>query len=167
MLEQWKVVLGKCGRQYVDQPIVIDVSEGHAHVGLCLPISTNRDPAGKSRLFERTVALIQIQIIRIGIIRHLYETDMAVDADTIATMDAAYSVLKQLGAVLEEIQIRPLYQIVGRFSCTTSGPLLARTASDYLAEDEAGAEGRLVDHFLQQSKLIQIQFNNFEPGNRC
>jgi aspartyl-tRNA(Asn)/glutamyl-tRNA(Gln) amidotransferase subunit A len=69
-----------------------------------------RDPSSSDEPVPDYAASLagDIKGLRIGIIRHLYETDMAVDADTIATMDAAYGVLKQLGAVLEEIQIRPL-----------------------------------------------------------
>ncbi len=49
-----------------------------------------------------------IEGLRIGVIRHLYEQDIAVDDDTLAATNAAYEVLADLGARLEEVRIRPL-----------------------------------------------------------
>ncbi len=48
--------------------------------------------------------------LRIGVIRHLYEQDMTVDSDTRTAMDAAYEVLAGLGAILEEIRVRPMVE---------------------------------------------------------
>jgi aspartyl-tRNA(Asn)/glutamyl-tRNA(Gln) amidotransferase subunit A len=46
--------------------------------------------------------------LRIGLVRHWYEADRRASDDTIAAMDAAIAVLRDLGAVVEEITLAPL-----------------------------------------------------------
>jgi aspartyl-tRNA(Asn)/glutamyl-tRNA(Gln) amidotransferase subunit A len=45
--------------------------------------------------------------MRIGVLRHLYETDVPVAASLKAALEAAFDVLRGLGAELEDAQIRP------------------------------------------------------------
>jgi aspartyl-tRNA(Asn)/glutamyl-tRNA(Gln) amidotransferase subunit A len=48
-----------------------------------------------------------IRGLRIGVLRHLYEENVAVAPEVKAAMEAAYDVLRGLGATLEEVRIRP------------------------------------------------------------
>ena len=48
-----------------------------------------------------------IRGLRIGILRHQYEVEVAVPDAVKAALEAAYGVLRGLGAVLEEVRIRP------------------------------------------------------------
>jgi len=48
-----------------------------------------------------------IKGMRIGVLRHQYEVEVAVPAAVKAAMDQAFGVLRGLGAVLEEVRIRP------------------------------------------------------------
>jgi aspartyl-tRNA(Asn)/glutamyl-tRNA(Gln) amidotransferase subunit A len=48
-----------------------------------------------------------IRSLRIGIVRHLYEDDMTVAPEVRAGLDEAYAVFRSLGAVLEDVRIRP------------------------------------------------------------
>ena len=48
-----------------------------------------------------------IRGLRIGVLRHLYEEDVAVAPAVTAAMEAAYDVLRSLGARLEDVRIRP------------------------------------------------------------
>jgi aspartyl-tRNA(Asn)/glutamyl-tRNA(Gln) amidotransferase subunit A len=68
------------------------------------------DPASAQEpVPDFTVGLARgIKGLRIGVLRHLYERDMSVDPETHSALDAAYSVLTGLGAVLEEIEVKPL-----------------------------------------------------------
>jgi aspartyl-tRNA(Asn)/glutamyl-tRNA(Gln) amidotransferase subunit A len=49
-----------------------------------------------------------IKGMRIGLVRHWYETDRRASDETIAAMDAAMEVLRGLGAEVREITLRPL-----------------------------------------------------------
>jgi aspartyl-tRNA(Asn)/glutamyl-tRNA(Gln) amidotransferase subunit A len=46
--------------------------------------------------------------LRIGVVRHFFEKDLEVSADTIAAVDAAIGVLRGLGAIVEEVTLSPL-----------------------------------------------------------
>ena len=48
-----------------------------------------------------------IRGLRIGIVRHLYEDDMTVAPEVRAALDEAYAVFRSLGAILEDVRIRP------------------------------------------------------------
>jgi aspartyl-tRNA(Asn)/glutamyl-tRNA(Gln) amidotransferase subunit A len=48
--------------------------------------------------------------MRIGIIRHLYEDDVPTPGIVKQALEAAYDVLRGLGAVLEDVRIRPAQQ---------------------------------------------------------
>ncbi len=45
---------------------------------------------------------------RIGVIRHFWERDMAVHPELPAAMEAAISALRNLGAIVEDVELRPL-----------------------------------------------------------
>ncbi len=46
--------------------------------------------------------------LKIGLVRHWYETDRRASDDTIAAMDAAIAVLRELGAIVTEVSLSPL-----------------------------------------------------------
>src|SRR2546430_4497188 len=50
---------------------------------------------------------VRIKGLRIGIVRHLYEEDLAVAAEVHAALEEAYAVFRSLGATLEEVRVRP------------------------------------------------------------
>ncbi len=76
-----------------------------------------------------------IKGMRIGIIRHLYEDDVPVAPAVKAALEQAYDVLRGLGAILEDVRIRP--------------------ASDYHAVKITGAESELfsVHHPVMRKRL--------------
>jgi aspartyl-tRNA(Asn)/glutamyl-tRNA(Gln) amidotransferase subunit A len=67
------------------------------------------DPASAQRAVPDYQAALtgDIRGLRIGVLRHLYEEDVAVSSEVKAAMEAAYDVLRGLGATLEDVRIRP------------------------------------------------------------
>jgi len=59
--------------------------------------------------------------VRIGLVRHWYETDRRAAPEAIAAMDAAVAVLRDLGAEVQEVTLRPLaeYQACMRIIALT------------------------------------------------
>ncbi|MGE0766199.1 MAG: amidase [Hyphomicrobiaceae bacterium] len=49
-----------------------------------------------------------IKGLRIGVIRHFWETDLAPNAELSAAMETAIQVLRDLGATIEDVTLRPL-----------------------------------------------------------
>jgi aspartyl-tRNA(Asn)/glutamyl-tRNA(Gln) amidotransferase subunit A len=84
-----------------------------------------QDPASADRpLPEYRAGLGQsLKGMRIGVLRHLYESDVPVAASLKTALEAAFDVLRSLGATLEDAQIRP--------------------AADYHAVKITGAESEL------------------------
>ena len=68
-----------------------------------------KDPASADRPIPdyRAALTGDIRGLRIGIVRHLYEDDMTVAPEVRAALDEAYAVFRSLGAVLEDVRIRP------------------------------------------------------------
>jgi aspartyl-tRNA(Asn)/glutamyl-tRNA(Gln) amidotransferase subunit A len=68
-----------------------------------------KDPASASRPIPdyRAALTGDIKGLRIGVLRHLHETDVPVPPASKAALEQAYGVLKSLGAVLEDAAIRP------------------------------------------------------------
>ena len=67
------------------------------------------DPASAARAVPDYAAALtgDIRGLRIGVLRELYEDDVPVPPVVRAAMDAALDVLRGLGAVLEDVRIRP------------------------------------------------------------
>ena len=67
------------------------------------------DPASAARPVPdyRAALTGDIKGMRIGVLRHLYEQDVPVAAELKGALEAAFDVLRGLGAVLEDAQIRP------------------------------------------------------------
>ena len=69
-----------------------------------------RDPAsarGRETDFSAGIGA-SIKGMRIGVIRHFWETDAKLHAELPGAMDNALAVLRSLGAELEDVQLRPL-----------------------------------------------------------
>ena len=68
-----------------------------------------KDPASADRRVPdyRAALTGDIRGLRIGIVRHLYEDDVAVAPEVRAALEEAYAVFRSLGAVLEDVRIRP------------------------------------------------------------
>ena len=68
-----------------------------------------KDPASADRRIPDYHAALtgDIKGLRIGIVRHLYEEDLAVAPEVHAALEEAYGVFRSLGAKLEEVRIRP------------------------------------------------------------
>lgn len=56
----------------------------------------------------RTALREDLKGVRIGLVRHFYEEDTTASAEQKAAMDTAISVLRDLGATVEEVVLRPL-----------------------------------------------------------
>jgi aspartyl-tRNA(Asn)/glutamyl-tRNA(Gln) amidotransferase subunit A len=68
-----------------------------------------KDPASADRPIPdyRAALTGDIRGLRIGIIRHLYEDDITVTPGVRAALEEAYAVFRSLGAILEDVRIRP------------------------------------------------------------
>jgi aspartyl-tRNA(Asn)/glutamyl-tRNA(Gln) amidotransferase subunit A len=67
------------------------------------------DPAGATRPVPdyRAALTGDIRGLRVGVLRHLHETDVPLPPVAAAALEQAYGVLRSLGAVLEDAAIRP------------------------------------------------------------
>jgi aspartyl-tRNA(Asn)/glutamyl-tRNA(Gln) amidotransferase subunit A len=99
-----------------------------------------KDPASAARAVPdfRAELPAGVKGLRIGVLRHLYENDIPVAASLKAALDNAYDVLRGLGAVIEDVRIRP--------------------ASDYHAVKITGAESEL---FAVHEPVLRTGLNDF------
>ena len=68
-----------------------------------------KDPASADRPVPdyRAALTGDIRGMRIGIVRHFYDEDLTVAPEVHAALDEAYAVFRSLGAVLEDVRLRP------------------------------------------------------------
>ena len=68
------------------------------------------DPASsQSKVADFTADIdLGIKGLRVGVVRHFWETDSAPDAELAAAMEHAIGVLRQLGASVEDVTLRPM-----------------------------------------------------------
>jgi aspartyl-tRNA(Asn)/glutamyl-tRNA(Gln) amidotransferase subunit A len=68
-----------------------------------------KDPASAGRPIPdyRAGLTRDIRGLRIGVVRHLYEEDISVAPEVRAALEEAYAVFRSLGAILEDVRIRP------------------------------------------------------------
>jgi aspartyl-tRNA(Asn)/glutamyl-tRNA(Gln) amidotransferase subunit A len=99
-----------------------------------------KDPASAARSVPdfRAELSAGVKGLRIGVLRHLYEDDIPVATPLKAALEDAYDVLRGLGAVIEEVRIRP--------------------ASDYHAVKITGAESEL---FAVHEPVLRARLNDF------
>ena len=105
-----------------------------------------KDPASANRAIPAYRAALDgsVKGMRIGIVRHLYEDDVPTQPSVKQALEAAYDVLRGLGAILEDVRIRPAQQyhdvkITGAESelYATHEPVLRTRLSDF-GEDFLG-----------------------------
>src|SRR5260370_20909454 len=67
------------------------------------------DPASATRPVPdyRAALTGDIKGLRIGVVRHLHEDDCAVTPEVSAALEEAFAVLRSLGAILDEVRLRP------------------------------------------------------------
>lgn len=67
------------------------------------------DPGSADRPVPDYAAALtgDVRGLRIGVVRHFYETDDRADDDTRAAMDAGFAVLRRLGAEVEDVTLSP------------------------------------------------------------
>ena len=99
-----------------------------------------RDPASALRSVPDYRANLGAGVkgLRIGVLRHLYEEDVPVAASVKAALEQAYDVLRGLGAIIEDVRIRP--------------------AADYHAVKITGAESEL---FAVHEPVLRQRLNDF------
>jgi len=99
-----------------------------------------KDPASATRPVPdyRAALSAGVKGLRIGVLRHLYEDDVPVQASVKAALEGAYDVLRGLGAVIEDARIRP--------------------AADYHAVKITGAESEL---FAVHEPVLRERLNDF------
>lgn len=68
-----------------------------------------RDPASAAVPVPDYAAALSGDVsgLRMGVIRHFYETDDRADDEVLAAMDAGFDVLRGMGAVVEDVQLSP------------------------------------------------------------
>lgn len=91
---------GPMARTSEDCALILNAVAGH----------DSTDPASADRAaIDYTAGLGEgIKGRRIGVIRHFWERDMSVSAELAAALEAAIAEFKRLGAIVEEVTLRPL-----------------------------------------------------------
>ena len=110
------------------------------------------DPASANRPVPDYRAALTggIKGLRIGVLRHLFEEDVATPPVTKAALAAAFDVLRALGAVLEDVRIRP--------------------AQDYYDVKITGAESELYavhEPVLRRGSAISARISSAARLARC
>ncbi|MEZ5849354.1 MAG: amidase [Hyphomicrobiaceae bacterium] len=81
---------------------------------LLMNVVAGHDPAdpsssGARRAIDYTSGIGEgIKGLRIGVVRHFWERDSAANPELAAAMETSLAVLRDLGAVLEDVELRPL-----------------------------------------------------------
>ena len=78
-----------------------------------------------------------IKGLRIGVVRHFWEKDVAVNAELPAAMDKAIEVLRGLGATVEEVTMRPLQSYSDVKIVTAESELFSLHLPELIARPEA------------------------------
>ncbi len=132
------------------------------------PASANRDVPD-----YRAALTGSIKGLRIGVLRHLYEDDVPTIPAVKAAMEAAFDVLRGLGAVLEDVRIRNAHdyhdvKITGAESelYAVHEPVLRKRLADF-GEDFLGrALGALLissADYVQASRQRRLMIEEMQP----
>lgn len=82
--------------------------------------------------------------VRLGVVRHFFETDIATDPEVIAAFEAALDVLRGLGATIEDVSLRPAKQYsdvkvtIAESELFNVHASVLRTAPELFGEDMLG-----------------------------
>ena len=102
------------------------------------------DPASSSQRVPdyRQTLRQDIRGIRIGVVRHFWEEDLAVNSAVARAMDAAIEVLSELGARIEAVRMRPLQQYTDVKNLISESELFCVHQQDLIAR--AGDFGEIM-----------------------
>ncbi|MDB5371428.1 MAG: gatA 2 [Belnapia sp.] len=133
------------------------------------------DPASADRPIPdyRAALTGDIRGLRIGVLRELYETDVPIPAVAKAAMEAALEVLRGLGAVLEDVRIRPAADYYAVKVLTAEAELYAvhekglrenpeKFGEDFLGRSLAAILIRAED-YLQAQRERRVMLAEFAP----
>ncbi|MBS0642398.1 MAG: hypothetical protein JSS43_21260, partial [Proteobacteria bacterium] len=134
-----------------------------------------RDPASSAAPVPDFAAGLRdgVKGLRIGVLRHLYEEDIAVAPAAKAALEQAYDVLRGLGAVLEDARIRPAedyhnVKITGAESelYAVHEPVLRERAADFGRDFLGRALGALLISgydYVQASRMRRQMMAEMAP----
>jgi len=103
------------------------------------------DPGSSPRGIEDILLPTRTDLrgLRLGVLRHHWQEDMRVNPELSAAVDEAIAVLRQLGAEVEDVRVRPLHEYYAVRILLTESELFAR--HHHRLKTHAGDYG---DHFL-------------------
>jgi aspartyl-tRNA(Asn)/glutamyl-tRNA(Gln) amidotransferase subunit A len=129
--------VGPITRSVEDCAIVLQAIAGH----------DPRDPGSARRELPDLAASLRAGIkgLRIGIVRHFWEEDAPANATLRMAVDAAIDVLRDLGAIVEDVRLRSLRHYYAVRIVLTESELFAR--HQHSLQQNAGAYG---EHFLSR-----------------
>jgi aspartyl-tRNA(Asn)/glutamyl-tRNA(Gln) amidotransferase subunit A len=134
-----------------------------------------KDPASSARAVPDYQAALagDIRGLRIGVLRHLYEDDVPTAPALKAAMEAAFNVLRGLGAILEDARIRPAVdyhavKITGAESelYAVHEPVLRERLSDFGEDFLSRALGALLmsgPDYVQASRQRRVMIDEMRP----
>jgi aspartyl-tRNA(Asn)/glutamyl-tRNA(Gln) amidotransferase subunit A len=129
--------VGPITRTVEDCAIVLQAIAGH----------DPHDPGSSRRRLPDLAATLRADIkgLRIGIVRHFWEADAPANPALRRAVESAISVLRDLGADVEEVRLRSLHHYYAVRIVLTESELFAR--HQYSLQRNAGAYG---EHFLSR-----------------
>jgi aspartyl-tRNA(Asn)/glutamyl-tRNA(Gln) amidotransferase subunit A len=134
-----------------------------------------KDPASASRpVPDYRVGLRDgVKGLRIGVLRHLYEEDIPTSSAVKAALEQAYDVLRGLGAVIEDVRIRPAsdYHAVKITTAESElysvhEPVLRQRLNDFGADFLGRALGALLisgADYVQASRQRRVMMAEMAP----
>ncbi|MGE0700584.1 MAG: amidase [Hyphomicrobiaceae bacterium] len=120
---------GPMARTSEDCALILDCIAGHDPA----------DPASSPRPRGSYTAGLEdgIKGFRIGVVRHFWERDLAADPELSAAMESALAVLRDLGATLEDVTLRPLQAYSDVKVVTAESELFSLHLPELIARPEA------------------------------
>jgi len=94
--------VGPMARTVRDVALMLQAIAGHDPAD---PTSARRAPSDYSGVLQPG-----LRGLKVGVVRHTWETDVAAHPDAVVAMEAALGVLRDAGAALTEVRLRPLRQ---------------------------------------------------------
>lgn len=120
---------GPMARTSEDCALILNVVAGHDPADSASSLRPSKDYAANLG--------VSIKGLRIGVIRHFWETDSTVHRELPAALDSAISVLKNLGAIVETVTLRPLQSYSDVKVVTAESELFSLHLPELIARPEA------------------------------
>jgi aspartyl-tRNA(Asn)/glutamyl-tRNA(Gln) amidotransferase subunit A len=120
---------GPMARTSQDCAIILNAVAGHDPA----------DPASAMRRAADYTAGLDLGVrgMRIGVVRHFWEKDLPQHAELPPALEAAIAVFRDLGAVVEDVTLRPLHNYSGVKIVTAESELFSLHLSELIARPEA------------------------------